>query len=579
MSDSNGIKELNDIILYNGNEENFKQHLEDLNKKLNFSTIYSKRGNKKIKKYTGNLINGKYHGRGILYDEDSGKIKYDGYFKEGFYNGFGKEYNSFGRMVYIGFFSNNKYNGKGTFYYYPDKKQYEGNFFNGHYHGIGIEYLYNENRKRKLVYKEGKIENKCYGILYDENNKEEYKGLLINGKPEKGKSLTIYGENNFHILYKGDFSNFMYNGEGTLYYELKDKILFNGVFKDDKYFNGILYYDDGSKQYEGDFFNNVYDGNGTLYFKGESKKYYEGTFKEGEYKYGILYDPKGEIIYEGEFGNNNPKEGKDLKLYNFDGYLKFNGDIFDCQYTGIGKLYSGLNKLSYEGEFKNGLCEENGIFYGDNNEIYKGEFKNGKIHGFGRLYETDKYFRDYLYYEGNFIENEISGKGIKFYVDGSKKIEGIFESIDSYEGKYYNPEREEIYNGKIINEIPMNFKGISLYNDLGFKVYDGKIYNGGYTNKEIVFPFKHKERWEKINVIFLSKGFPGKTCLIRRIEGKEFPKEMTPETVWPELIYFKYQYNNNKYELELYDTTGMERFKPISLLYARRCELIIYIFI
>ena len=153
MSDSNGIKELNDIILYNGNEENFKQHLEDLNKKLNFSTIYSKRGNKKIKKYTGNLINGKYHGRGILYDEDSGKIKYDGYFKEGFYNGFGKEYNSFGRMVYIGFFSNNKYNGKGTFYYYPDKKQYEGNFFNGHYHGIGIEYLYNENRKRKLVYK------------------------------------------------------------------------------------------------------------------------------------------------------------------------------------------------------------------------------------------------------------------------------------------------------------------------------------------------------------------------------------------------------------------------------------------
>jgi len=124
----------------------------------------------------------------------------------------------------------------------------------------------------------------------------------------------------------------------------------------------------------------------------------------------------------------------------------------------------------------------------------------------------------------------------------------------------------------------MNFKDISLYNDLGFKVYDGKIYNGGYTNKEIVFPFKHKERWEKINVIFLSKGFPGKTCLIRRIEGKEFPKEMPPETVLPELIYFKYQYNNNKYELELYDTTGMERFKPISLLYARRCELIIYLF-
>ena len=60
------------------------------------------------------------------------------------------------------------------------------------------------------------MENKCYGVLYDENNKEEYKGLLINGRPKEGKSLTFYGEYDY-IIYKGDFSNFIYNGEGTIF--------------------------------------------------------------------------------------------------------------------------------------------------------------------------------------------------------------------------------------------------------------------------------------------------------------------------------------------------------------------------
>jgi len=597
MSDDNLI-ELNDIILYNGNEEEFKNYNKDLKqplkskKGLNILTIYSNK-NPKNKIYTGNLINGKYHGRGILYN-DSGKIIYNGYFNQGNYEGYGKEYDSNNCLIYEGFFNNNNYNGKGNLYK-NGIKIYEGNFLNGYYHGIGIEYLSNGNRKRKLVYKEGKFESNCYGILYDENNKEEYKGLLNNGWPKEGKSLIIYGESDY-ILYRGDFSNYKYNGNGILYFKIEKKILFEGIFKDDNYVNGILYYNDGSKnyegnflnnlyngegilyfkgenkvlfngifkdgkyvngtlyfndgykQYEGDFFNNNYNGKGTLFYKGNNEKYYVGAFNIGEFKYGILYTPKGEIIYKGEFLNNMPKEGKNIKLYKLDGYLQYEGDFFDFKYHGYGKLYLDSNKLLYEGAFENGIFQ-----------------------GFGRLYEDDDNLEHYLYYEGNFFQNNIYGKGIKYYVNGLKKIEGTFKSINSYEGKYYNPKGKEIYNGKIINEIPMDFNNIILYNDLGLKVYDGNIYNGGYTKKNKI------KRKRRTGVIFLSYGYPGKSSLIGRLSGKEFTYN-TLATCGYDIYQYKYQYNNNDYILELYDTADCRRRSCLDNLISPKFKIIIYLF-
>ena len=188
----------------------------------------------------------------------------------------------------------------------------------------------------------------------------------------------------------------------------------------------------------------------------------------------------------------------------------------------------------------------------------------------------------YLYYEGNFIQNEICGKGIKYYINGSKKIEGIFESINSYEGKYYNPKGEEIYNGKIINEVPMNFKDKILYNDLGLIVYDGKIYNGGYKNEKKESKFNKKEirRLKRLSVTFLSIGRSGKTSLIRNLEGKEFDEYIpyTNMNYGKKEYYYNYQYNNNQYGLILYDTNGQERFKSISLSQGTRAKIIVYVF-
>ena len=168
------------------------------------------------------------------------------------------------------------YNGKGILYK-DGTKIYEGEFRHDSFEGIGIEYSPNGNRIRKMKYSRGYSLEKCYGVLYDENNKEIYCGLLINGKPKEGIDITIYDHDRYK-KYKGDFSSFRYNGKGISFYN--NKILFEGIFKDDYYFNGILYYKDGYKQYEGGFLNYKFNGKGTLFFEKNNNKYFEGFFLE-----------------------------------------------------------------------------------------------------------------------------------------------------------------------------------------------------------------------------------------------------------------------------------------------------------
>ena len=402
--------------------------------------------------------------------------------------------------------------------------------------------------------------------------------MLIDGKPEKGKSLILYGENDY-IIYKGDFLNFNYNGEGCSYFKGENKILYKGTFKEGKYDVGILYYEDGSKRYEGDYFNNVENGLGTLYFKGENKILYNGIFKNGKYVSGILYNEDGSKKYEGDFFNND-YDGKGTLYFKGENKILFNGIFKKGKYAN-GILYNDDGSKKCEGNFLNNSKIYFNIFFnGNTNEKYEGNFKNGYINGYGKLYLMDQDSKYYLYYEGNFIQNEICGKGIKYYINGSKKIEGIFESINSYEGKYYNPKGEEIYNGKIINEVPMNFKDKILYNDLGLIVYDGKIYNGGYKNEKKESKFNKKEirNLKRLSVTFLSRGCSGKTSLIRNLEGKEFD-EYIPNTnmyLGIEEYNYDYQYNNNQYGLILIDTSGQERYKIISLIQGRKAKIILY---
>lgn len=59
-----------------------------------------------------------------------------------------------------------------------------------------------------------------------------------------------------------------------------------------------------------------------------------GECKEGNFSSGNLYNFKGKIIYNGEYYINNPKNGKNITLYDIEGYLRYQGDVFFYEYNG-----------------------------------------------------------------------------------------------------------------------------------------------------------------------------------------------------------------------------------------------------
>jgi hypothetical protein len=72
-------------------------------------------------------------------------------------------------------------------------------------------------------------------------------------------------------------------------------------------------------------------------------------------------------------------------------YYFGNGDVYEGEYSedmqhGLGVYYFNNVKSiikTYEGEFKNGYFDGNGILYFANGNKYLGEFKNDKRHGNG----------------------------------------------------------------------------------------------------------------------------------------------------------------------------------------------------
>jgi len=532
---------MNEILNYKGNEiESFKKQNEELDIPLNYETHFEN-DSSSVKKYVGNKINNKYEGRGILYGKDD-KIIFNGYFKNGKYEGFGRLYdNNSNELIYIGYFKDNMYEGKGILYSNKQIK-YEGNFYYGKYNGIGTEYIKNGKRKMKFFY--GKPEKECYGILYDNNNNEIYKGLLKEQKPENAKSVSIYDEDG-NIKYFGDFFDFKFHGKGQLYYK-----------------------------------NN--------YNEKDEKIYFDGIFEKDKFIKGTLFSPEGDKVYEGEFIDNIPKEGKNISVYNIDRIIEYIGDLSNGKYNGYGKLVENYSYGVYRGFGKGKEYQDEFSEF-----LYEGNFIEGRIEGKGKIYYEDGIT---IFYDGTFKDNDLFGKGILYYINNSKKIEGIFDTLNKCKGIYYNPQGEKIYDGLIINGIPINSDNIIIYNNKCYKIYEGEIWDGVYNGKGIEFSnyienlrlhegfflnnyyidpdfnFNNKT----LKIIFLSKGCPGKTCLINRLVEKSYSSQFVP-TVGVDFKIMKFEFNHKKYKIAIYDTNGSDRFRNIVFSYLKGVKIAIYL--
>ena len=587
---------MDELRNYEGNEKEFKQYNEILKKEFKGIFVYY---DNKIKKYFGNFANNLYEGRGILYNE-SGDILYDGFFKNGKYEGFGKLFTE-KLLKYEGFFSGGEYEGKGNLYF-NNKKIYEGYFHKGKKHGIGIIFN-NEIKCRKKFFENGLELH--YGILYDNNNMEIYSGELSDFKPKIGKNIIIFNEN-WNKIYKGDFVDYQYHGKGILYYTDINRIYFEGIFEKGNIVKGKLYDLKGKVVYKGDFKDErPVNGNDIKLYDLNRNLLYHGDFKSGKYHgFGKIYK-RNILYYEGNFKNDEIK-GKGIKYYingnkHIEGYFEiknkfeeFRFDSYEKNYA-KGVLFDYNGNYIFETEFDNfipKIGKNKILFISKGNLLFDDNIYNSKYHGFGKLFEKNCYLEYILKYEGNFLNGEIYGKGIKFYKNGQKKFEGSFYLNDKFEGIYYSPKGRIIYEGEIINDCFYGSEFLEVYNNDGDLLYKGTIdnYDGKIDNYQIlkdVILTRDKilnNYYIDMNlnnthgqISFISDHHSGRIAIIKRLITNEFYSEYNYSHTLDFYFYY-YIYNNVEYYLTIWNLSGSHsRFKYIHQSYIKNDNISIYV--
>ena len=272
--------------------------------------------------YSGEFMNDKIHGFGVMYFGEAKNLIYKGHFKEGVKHGNGElttpdnkkikttwtNGKKNGRFVletpdsfaegvfkddelvgdittkfangdiYVGNSLNSYREGKGRMVWANHKtlKFYEGNFLKNKMHGSGLLEM-----KNGLVYEGEMKENKISGKGKMKNEKFEAIGAFEDGKPV-GEFKIVYQNGDEYV---GQVDNFRRDGKGKL------------VKK-----NGIVY--------EGEYKGGKMHGSGVLDIEG---KRYKGEWKEGkrEGKF-LMIDLTNNDQYEVQFEND--KRSSQVKL-------------------------------------------------------------------------------------------------------------------------------------------------------------------------------------------------------------------------------------------------------------------------
>jgi hypothetical protein len=262
--------------------------------------------------------------------------------------------------------------GEGVLYKKKTGLAYEGSFIAGKPEGYGkriwptLDTYYGEFSNTK---KNG------YGFL-KLLNIAEHRGSYLDDQ-RSGKGFQKFDNGN---IYNGDWSNDMTNGFGN-FISIADGYEYIGYWIDNKRAGkGMLKYATGN--YKGMWYNNQAHGNGRVEFIGGS--YFEGTMVENGWN---------------GFGTFIWNDGR-----------KYIGTFVNGKQQGEGTIYFPNDAGSCSGEFRknkiHGIIE---IVYSSKHK-YIGKVVKGVKNGFGTLYDEF----DIKYFEGNFVNGELTGEGTYF---------------------------------------------------------------------------------------------------------------------------------------------------------------------
>ena len=289
---NNGINEKNTNINSQIERENQKDNLEvneitqnlrEDDSILNNEIKYVENLRIQNAVYTGEVLNGKRHGKGIQVWDDG--AKYEGSWENDKSNGYGTFYHTDGD-VYQGYWKNNRANGKGV-YISADGGRYDGYWIDDVQNGLGTE-KWNDGSSYKGNYNMGKKEG--YGE-YEWSNGSIYKG---NWKDNKlfGKGVYYYNDGKKFI---GEYNDNLKEGKGK-YFWTDGKIYFGEYSQDKKEGIGKYTWNDG-RIYLGFWKSNKQNGLGRYTNPSENKD-----------KFGIWVDGKRTQWLDEEELNNESNE-------------------------------------------------------------------------------------------------------------------------------------------------------------------------------------------------------------------------------------------------------------------------------
>lgn len=213
----------------------------------------------------------------------------------------------------------------------------------------------------------------------------ELSSQCVKGNCNNGKGIYIFKSG---AKYDGKFKNGRIYDYGTLYFS--NGSVYVGQWKNQRRSGqGQIKYKDGST-YSGNFENNKRSGFGKL--TTNSGAIYEGEW-ENDLQHGIgIYTSEDGHSLKSKWINGEPekKSSSNAVLASLDENSSVKIKKFkDCNRINCGNSegrYTYLDGSYFEGDFKNGLPEGNGICYYANGDRYEGGWKNNAPHGEGVMY-------------------------------------------------------------------------------------------------------------------------------------------------------------------------------------------------
>ena len=273
--------------------------------------------------------------------------------------------------------------------------------------------------------------------------------LYIKDNPIYSKYYYIQNEKNQKTLllkttssiYKGDWmknslNTYSFSGKG-IYYSLTKNYLFDGIWNNNKFIFGRIYFINGNL-YEGPINNNKANGFGR-YIDSKGINYFADFINNKMTGDGLIKFPNSIITINGIYDNNETITGHNINIifisqnkeHNFEyiggvkenilngfgtltsiKYGKYIGNFYNNYYNGNGKIIYP-NNIIFEGNFHDGNMIK-GIFTLPNGCFLYPNFTNGKINDFAKFVDknNNEYQCEFRY--GHYVDGSINDKNEEY---------------------------------------------------------------------------------------------------------------------------------------------------------------------